>query len=112
MSLVKVQNKGQMTIPSQVRSAVGLAEGGMVEVKAAHGKIILTPRIAIDISKFPNADDEYTPEQRRIIDTRLKAAEKTPLRGPFKDGNEIAAYLKTFKAQRNSKPRPTLQKTR
>ena len=107
MSLVKVQHKGQMTIPSQVRSAVGLAEGGMVDVKAARGKIILTPRIAIDLSKFPNADGEYTPEQRRIIDARLKAAEKTPLHGPFKDGNEIANYLKTFKAQRSAKRKPT-----
>ena len=91
---------------------MGLAEGGMVEVKAARGKIILTPRVPIDLSKFPSADDEYTPEQRRIIDTRLKAAGNTPLHGPFKDGNEIAAYLETYKSQRSSKIKPSLQKTR
>ncbi len=62
MSLAKVQHKGQMTIPLRIRSAVGLADGGLVDVKADRGRIILTPRTAIDLSKFPNADDEYTPE--------------------------------------------------
>jgi AbrB family looped-hinge helix DNA binding protein len=58
MSLVKVQHKGQMTIPKHVRSAVRLADGGLVDV--------------VDRSKFSNANDEYTPEQRRIIDARLR----------------------------------------
>src|SRR5258707_10713769 len=104
MSLVKIQHNGHMTIPSDVCSAVGLADGDLVEVKAARGKIIVTPQMTIDRSKFPNANDEYTPEQRRIIDARLNAAEKTPLHGPFKDGKEIAAYVKSFTAQRSTKP--------
>ena len=82
-----------------------------LEVKAARGKTILIPQMVIDRSKFPNACDEFTAEQRRIIDARLKAAEKTALHGPFKDGKEIAAYLKTFKAQGSSKSKPRLQKS-
>ena len=39
------------------------------------------------------AGDEYTPEQRRIIDARLADAEKGPYYGPFKDGAEVAAFL-------------------
>ena len=39
------------------------------------GKIVITPRLLIDRSQFPNADDEYTPAQRRIIDARLDKAE-------------------------------------
>lgn len=35
------------------------------------GKIIITPEAPVDLSKFPTADDEYTPRQRRIIDARL-----------------------------------------
>jgi AbrB family looped-hinge helix DNA binding protein len=113
MSLVKVQRKGQMTIPSAVRSAVGLADGDLVDVKAARGKIILTPQIVIDRSTFPTADAEYTPEQRRVLNARLKAAEKTPLHGPFKDGEQIAAYLKALrKAQRSAKSQPTRVKSR
>jgi len=45
-------------------------------------------------SKFPNADDEYTPEQRRIINARLDEAEKGPFHGPFKNAAEVAAFLK------------------
>jgi AbrB family looped-hinge helix DNA binding protein len=106
MSFVKVQHKGQMTIPSAIRSAVGLADGDLVEVKAARGRIVLIPQVVMDRSKFPSAAGEYTPSQRRAMDARLKAAEKTPLHGPFKDGKEIAAYLKTFKkAQRGAKPK-------
>jgi AbrB family looped-hinge helix DNA binding protein len=74
MSIVKVQHKGQMTIPNHVRSAVGLADGSLVDVKAARGKIIITPQVAIDRAKFPTADDEYSPTQRRIIDAPLAEA--------------------------------------
>ena len=66
----------------------------MVDVKAAGGKIILTP--------IPSADDEYTPEQRRLIDAKLTAAEKTPLHDPFKDGDEIVSYLKAFEALKST----------
>ena len=55
----------------------------------------------IDRSKFPAADDDYTPEQRRIITARLNEAEKGPYYGPFKSGNEVAAFLR--KKQRGAK---------
>ena len=71
-TLVRVQNKGQMTIPSRVRSAVGLSDGDIVEVKAVGRKIVITPQLVIDRSQFPTAD-EYTPEQRRAIE-QLAAA--------------------------------------
>src|SRR5436305_844126 len=104
MSIVKVQNKGQMTIPSNVRSAVGVADGDFVDVKAVGRKIVITPTMGIDRSKFPAADDEYTPQQRRIIDARLREAEKGPFYGPFKNGAEVAAFLKkTIKARRSKK---------
>ena len=60
-----------MTIPSSVRSAVGLADGDLVEVRAVGKKIVIVPHSAIDRSKFPNSDGEYTPAQRRAIDARL-----------------------------------------
>jgi len=71
MSIVKIQRKGQMTLPTGVRAAVGLADGDLVDVKVAGRKIVVTPMLVIDGSKFPAADDDYTPEQRRIIDARL-----------------------------------------
>jgi AbrB family looped-hinge helix DNA binding protein len=93
-ALVKVQPKGQMTIPRRVRSAVGPIDGDLVEVRAIGKRIIVTPQLVIDRSKFPTADDEYTPEQRRIVTARLNKAEKGPFFGPFKNGVEVAAFLK------------------
>jgi AbrB family looped-hinge helix DNA binding protein len=92
--LVKVQHKGQMTIPRKVRSAVGLSDGDLVEVKAVGKKIVITPQLVIDRAKFPTADDEYTPAQRRLINARLAEAEKGPYYGPFKSGAEVAAFLR------------------
>jgi len=83
-----------MTIPRRVRSAVGLVDGDLVEVRAVGKRIVIIPQLVIDRSKFPNADDEYTPEQRRIVNARLDKAEKGPFHGPFKNGAGVAAFLK------------------
>ena len=106
-ALVKVQPKGQMTIPRRVRSAVGLVDGDLVEVRAIGKRIVIIPQSAIDGSKFPNADDEYTPAQRRLISVRLDEAERGPFYGPFKNGAEVAAFLgeKGRSTARSAKPR-------
>jgi len=101
-TLVRVQHKGQMTIPRTIRSAVGLAAGDMVDVRAIGNKIVITPQLVTDRSKFPTADDEYTPEERRAIDVSLAESEKGPYYGPFKGGAEIAAFMK--KRLRSARP--------
>ena len=56
------------------------------------------------MSRVVNAD-EYTPEQRRMINARLDEAEKGPFYGPF-TAKEAATFLKeTLKATRRSKPK-------
>src|SRR5258708_4968541 len=75
-TLVKVQPKGQTTIPHRVRSAVGLVDGDLVEVKAVGKKIVITPQLVMDRTKFPSADDEYTQAQRRFIDARLAKSDE------------------------------------
>jgi hypothetical protein len=62
----------------------------------------------IDYSKFPTADDEYTPEQRRIVDAEIAEARKGPYYGPFKNGEEVEAFLEEWKAGRVP---PELKKT-
>ena len=54
---------------------------------------MIIPQLAFDCSKFPNADDEYTPAQRRLISGRIDKAEKGLFYGPFKNGAEVAAFL-------------------
>jgi AbrB family looped-hinge helix DNA binding protein len=96
ITLVKVQQKGQMTIPRRVRSAVGLDDGDLVEVRAVGRKIVITPQLVIDRSKFPTADD-YTPAQRRAIDRGIAQSEKEYRRGkglgPFDTHEAFIASL-------------------
>ena len=69
--LVKIHRKGQMTLPSSFRAAMGVGEGSMVELSLRNGKTVMTPKVAINYSQFPSADDEYTPAQRKAIDAEL-----------------------------------------
>jgi AbrB family looped-hinge helix DNA binding protein len=93
-TFVKVQPKGQMTIPRRVRSAVGLIDGDLVEVRAVGKKIVITPQLVIDRSRFLDADNEYTPAQRRVIDAQLDEAAKRPFHGPFNTADEMIAHMK------------------
>ena len=106
-TLVKVQSKGQMTIPRRVRSAVGLVDGDFVEVKAVGKRIVITPQLVIDRSKFPTAADEYTPAQRRIIDARLAKSDDDirhgRVYGPFDTHKEFIASLRREGAKLRAK---------
>jgi AbrB family looped-hinge helix DNA binding protein len=98
-TLVKVQRKGQVTLPTRLRSALGIAEGDiMVEATVQRGKIVLTPRTVIDRAAFPTADDDYTPAQRRIIDARLAQSrediKKRRTIGPFDTAADAIASMK------------------
>ena len=104
MNLVTVKNKFQLVIPQSVRKQLGINLGDTLEVKVERGKLTYTPKtvVVIDRASFPNADDEYTPAQRRKIDAQLKEARSGPFFGPFKNGEDIAVFLKTMKAPTSS----------
>jgi bifunctional DNA-binding transcriptional regulator/antitoxin component of YhaV-PrlF toxin-antitoxin module len=95
-----------MTIPRRVRSAVGLADGDLVEVKAVGKKIVITPQL-VD-------GDEYTLAQRRAIDARLAKSDVDikhgRVHGPYDSHKEFVeslrheiAKLAGKKTNRNSK---------
>ncbi len=46
------------------------------------------------IPEPPPADDEYTPERRKIIDAELAEARKGPYYGPFDTAEEMIAHMK------------------
>jgi AbrB family looped-hinge helix DNA binding protein len=79
----KIQNKGQVTIPTAVRRQAGLSKGDLVNFTFRRGQIVITPRVIIDRSKFPTADDEYTPAQRRAINRGIAKSEKEYKQGRF-----------------------------
>jgi AbrB family looped-hinge helix DNA binding protein len=96
-TLVKVQHKGQVTIPSRLRQQAGIAEGDIVEATFQRGHIILTPKVVIDRSAFSNADEEYTPAQRRSVNARLARADKEIKNGrafgPFENADDMIASI-------------------
>jgi AbrB family looped-hinge helix DNA binding protein len=94
----KIQNKGQVTIPTAVRRQAGLTKGDLVNFAFQRGRIVITPKMVIDRSTFPTADDEYTPAHRRVIDARLRESLNEVKRGhtagPFDTADEMIASLK------------------
>ena len=62
--------------------------------------------MVIDRSEFPNADDEYTPAQRRIIDARLAKSladvKKGRTVGPFNTADEMIASMQQELKKRTS----------
>jgi antitoxin component of MazEF toxin-antitoxin module len=86
-----------MTLPSSFRTAMGVGEGSVVELSLKNGKAVITPQLVIDRSKFPTADDEYTPAQRRAIDRgiaqSLKEYEQGEAIGPFETHEQFIASL-------------------
>lgn len=96
-ALVKIHRKGQMTLPSSFRAAMGVGEGSLVELSLKNGKAVITPQLVVDRSKFSTADDEYTPQQRRAIDRgiaqSLKEYKQGKAFGPFSTHQEFIASL-------------------
>jgi bifunctional DNA-binding transcriptional regulator/antitoxin component of YhaV-PrlF toxin-antitoxin module len=92
-----VKNNRPLVIPPAVRRKAGFKNGQEVEFKASGGVITIIP-------KLPNADDEYTPEQRKAIDAELREAEKGPFYGPFDTVDEMIKHLKgRLKRHKNTK---------
>ncbi len=108
-TLVKIHRKGQMTLPSRFRAALGVADGSIVELTLKQGKAILTPKLVIDRSGFPTADNDYTPAQRRAIDRGIAQSEREYQQGrgfgPFATHEELIASLHKHSAKpRKKKP--------
>lgn len=104
MSTIKVQKKGQVTLPTALRERVGVAYGDLLEVTVNRGSFVLRPKR----TGHRTNDDEYTPEQRRAIDKRLAKAmaeaKSGKLSPAFATAKEMADYLR--------KTRPTIKRPR
>ena len=87
---VAIKNKPPVVVPPAALRQAGFKRGQELEFRAAGGVITI-------VQKPPSADDEYTPEQRRIIDTQLAEGladiEAGRVRGPFPSHAEFIASL-------------------
>ncbi len=73
---VTLKNTTPLVVPPAIQRRAGLASADHLEFRATGGVNTIT-------AKPPTADDEYTPEQRRVIDAQLAKATKSPVHGPF-----------------------------
>ena len=92
---VTVKNKTPLVVPPAVRRRAGLKRGQELEFKVSGGVITILPK---------PPDDEYTPDQRRVIDARLaegladiKAGRTF---GPFNSADEMIAHMEARVANR------------
>ena len=99
---VTVKNKTPLVVPPAIRRRAGLKSGQDLEFKVSGGVITILP-------KLPMADDEYTPEQRRVIDARLaegladiKAGRTF---GPFDGADEMTAHMEARATKRRTAKR-------
>ena len=87
---VTVKSKTPLVVPLAVRRQAGLKSGQEIEFKVSGGVISIRP-------KLPAADDEYTPEQRRIVDAQLAEGladvKAGRVHGPFSTHKEFIASL-------------------
>jgi bifunctional DNA-binding transcriptional regulator/antitoxin component of YhaV-PrlF toxin-antitoxin module len=80
------------TLPAAVRQQAGFKVGQVLEYKVSGGVVTILP-------KLPSADDEYTPEQRRIVDAQLAEGladiKAGRVYGPFDTHEELMKSLRS-----------------
>lgn len=86
MALVAVKNKYQVVIPREVREAVGVEVGDLLEAKVEAGKITFTPRSVID---------------RGVTESLADFAAGRSY-GPFKSGKDLVSSLHRESAKTRS----------
>ena len=68
-SLVRVKRKGQVTIPSEMRSKLGIEEGAILEIKEEEGTITLKPTPRLKAGKAIG-EEEYKEIIRELDEGR------------------------------------------
>lgn len=98
---VKNNNKSPLVVPAAVRRRAGFKSGQEIEFRASGGMITIVPKLA-------SADDEYTPEQRRIVDAQLAGGladiKAGRVRGPFSTHKEFVGSLHAAAKKVSRKP--------
>ncbi len=104
---VVVKSKAALVVPLSVRRRAGIKTGDHIEFKVSGRVISIVPTL-------PSADDEYTLEQRRVIDRDLAEAlddiKHGRLQGPFASHKEFIASL--HKEARKQSTRKTKRSVR
>jgi len=97
---ITLKAKAPLVVPPSVQRKARLKAGDQVEFRAAPGKITI-------VSKPPaTTDDEYTPEQRRIIEAQLAEGLEDIKQGRVsRRFDTVVEMLASLKAGRKTSPR-------
>jgi|SRR6185437_10124403 len=97
---VALKSNAPMIVPAAVLRRAGFRRGQELEMKVSGGVITIIPRDT-------DADDEYTPAQRRVIDAALAKARKGPYHGPFETADAAISFLNKEVSKRSGSRRKT-----
>ena len=92
MPLVKIKEKGQLTLPAKIRARHGLAVGDYVEVKEEGSRIVLVPQEVV--ARHPEIDAAIAEGLADIAAGRV-----TP---SFTNMKELDAWLETDEGKKFS----------
>jgi bifunctional DNA-binding transcriptional regulator/antitoxin component of YhaV-PrlF toxin-antitoxin module len=105
---ITLKAKSQLVVPPSVQRKARLKAGDRVEFKASPGVITI---IGKPSAAARATDDEYTPEQRRIVDREiakgLEDVRKGRTYGPFDTADEAIQFLRKEIRARKATARKT-----
>ena len=107
---ITLKAKAPLVVPPSVQRKARLKAGDQVEFRATPGKITIVSKPPVAAA----ADDEYTPEQRRIINREiakgLEDIKKGRTYGPFDTAEDAIKFLhKEIRARKGKDKRKTPQ---
>jgi len=98
-----LKEKAPLVVPPSVQRRARLKAGDKVEFKTAPGMITIISKPSV---VAPATDDEYTPEQRRIIDAQLAEGLDDIRKGRVsRRFDTVDEMLASMKARKRNPPR-------
>ena len=98
-----------MTLPSATRTAIGIAEGDLVEATILRGKIVLTPKPAVVSSDFPKCGRRVHARAASYIDARPAKSDEDITRaassGPSRLHRGTSQRIRGGEAENDQAPR-------
>jgi len=74
-----VSERGQITLPANIRKRLGLKPGGMVTLEERRGELVLKPAAIVELQIYSeedvarwNEEDELSTSERRRLSEKLR----------------------------------------
>ena len=100
---ITLKKKAPLVVPPSVQRKARLKAGDQVEFKATPGRITIVSKPQ---AAPPATDDEYTPEQRRIIEAQLAEGLEDIRKGRVsRRFDKVDEMLASLKSGRKTSPR-------